>query len=134
MPPTPDDIRRELLRLLAPLDVPAGAIPDTVDRDAGYPFWGVRGDVLFFTAHERGRPTFLDETHDLRELLYWICRSVVRGLADEAARRSSRRKDQRRARFAREAELLDVVDPAWGARRRAEHAEILARYPFRDRG
>lgn len=136
MTPTVEEIRAALAPCLERLRAAAGALPrivaDTTNMDAGYPFWGVEGDVLFFTAHERGAPTFRDETTVLDELLYWICRDAVRQLAGEAAVRSSRRKDQRRARFAREEELLHAIDPEWGDRCRAEHAAILERYPYRD--
>lgn len=86
-----------------------------------------------YVVTERGRELERRTTEDEDELLYWLMSDVTQGVAIQlASRRRFRPRDSRRVWFAKDAELLGRLRPEWGDRKRAEYAQVLSKYPFRD--
>jgi hypothetical protein len=91
------------------------------------------GGVYALVGTDRGVETVRDETRDLDELLYWIARGEASGRASQFELENRHpTNDQRRIWFAKAEEELGNVSDDWAERRRAEHAAILQKYPFRD--
>jgi hypothetical protein len=90
-------------------------------------------DRYHWVTVERGRELERRTTADLDELLYWIFSSITWDLAS-AYEMNHRRGgvDTRRLLFAKHIELLDGLDIAWGSRKWAELAAIVAQHPFAD--
>lgn len=87
-----------------------------------------------YVVTERGRELERRTAKDEDELLYWLIGDVTRGIAIQLeSRRLIRTGDPRRQWFATDVEMLSRLRPEWGERRRAEYAQILSKYPFRDK-
>lgn len=110
-------------------------IPDGVNRDAGYPFVRIEGDVFLYLAYERGRETVRMETRDLDELLWFVFHNVTRQLAMTrvVAGLRDRRKDSRRRWFPRWVALMTELRPEWGLRTQSHIDDVLAQSPYHDR-
>ncbi|HST58310.1 MAG TPA: Imm63 family immunity protein [Longimicrobium sp.] len=86
-----------------------------------------------YVVTERGKELERRTTEDEDELLYWLISDVTQGVAIQLeARRRIRGQDSRRQWFAKDVELLSKLRPEWGDRKRAEYAQVLSKYPFRD--
>lgn len=108
-------------------------VASEVDRDAGYPFFRVEGDLLVYAARERGRETMRQETSDPDELVFWVISDVARELAiDREARRRRRGRDGRRQWFADWEARMRRLRPDWGDRVHAHVEDVLRRSPYRD--
>lgn len=82
---------------------------------------------------ERGHENEHLITTDLDELLYRVFDGVTFELACRYELKHRKwGKDSRRILFACQEELLSWLNPAWGERRKREHEQILAQYPFED--
>jgi len=110
-------------------------LPDFENRDAGYPFVRIEGDVFVYLAHERGRETFRRESTDLDDLLWFVFHDVTREMARARgfARLRAPGKDSRRSWFPRWVDLMTGLRPEWGARTQAHVDAVLAQSPYRDR-
>lgn len=87
-----------------------------------------------YVVTERGKELQRRTAKDEDELLYWLMNDVTRGVAMRIeSRRRIRNQDSRRQWFAKDVELLSQLRPEWGDRKRAEYAEVLTKYPFRDK-
>lgn len=89
-----------------------------------------------YVVTERGSELHRRVAKDDDELLYWLLDDVTWGISHRSrVPFLSRlfRKDPRRHRFALHVELLERLDPAWAERRERHYAELLERYPFRDK-
>jgi hypothetical protein len=110
-------------------------VPDTVSRDAAYPYWRLQGDTLVYAARERGRELFRRETTSFDELLYWVCKDIsweVAGAYELAHR--IRGEDSRRQMFGHWVALMAGLRPEWGERVGRYVADVLAEAPYRDEG
>ncbi len=87
-----------------------------------------------YVVTERGRELERRTAEDEDELLYWLIGDVTKGVAIQlASRKLFRHGDSRRDWFAKDVELLGKLRAEWGDRRRAEYAQVLGKYPFRDK-
>ncbi len=108
-------------------------IPSTENIDGGYPFYREEGGRLVYRVRERGRDVIEDAAEDVEDLVRRIMAGVVFDLAcAHVARHPRPREDSRRQLFALTEEWLTAMDPAWGARERERHTEILRGNPFSD--
>ena len=84
---------------------------------------------------ERGTEFERTTSADAGEIAFLACRDMAFEIACErdAADRSPG-TDARRRIFARQLELMRLLDPAWEARERAEIDRILEEYPYEDGG
>jgi hypothetical protein len=94
----------------------------------------VVGNEYHYVVTERGSEFERRKTNDKNELLYWFVADVTHALAGYFEL-THRIKGQsfRRLLFQKQIELLEQVNPAWAARRKAEITEILAKHPYDDR-
>jgi hypothetical protein len=116
------------------LGVPKDRFPyQTRPTDDGSPHVEISNDHYDFVVTERGRELERRSTQDADELLYWLLESVTFTLAgDFEVNHRVPGQDCRRLLFAKQVELLQGLDPAWGQRRMREHDRILHEHPFRD--
>lgn len=86
-----------------------------------------------YVVTERGKELQRRTAKNEDELLYWLMSDVTSGVAMRLGSRIRfGKQDSRRQWFAKDVELLGELRPEWGDRKRAEYAEILGKYPFRD--
>lgn len=82
---------------------------------------------------ERGQELERKTTSNLNELLYWIFNDVTFTMAcDYELKNREKGKDFRRIMFAKQEELLGILDKNWKVKQINEHNEILKRNPFDD--
>jgi hypothetical protein len=135
---TIEAIQAEVDRYVARLDLRRARrrphVADHVNRDAGYPFFAIEGDLLVYTAFERGNPTMRRETRDPDELVFWVVSDVARQLAiDHEVRHRRQHEDSRRQWFADWEARVTALRPDWGRRVHDHVAAILLAAPYRDR-
>jgi len=87
-----------------------------------------------FVVNERGIEHERRITTDLDELLYWIFEVITSSMATDFERRHRvEGQDSRRLWFAKQEELLGLLNPEWRERKRSHHSEILKDHPFTDK-
>jgi hypothetical protein len=129
------EVKAEIDRRAAILGASGEMLPTYgVSRDFGYPHIEVDQAGYHYVVVERGKELKRITTPLLDELLYHVFESVSFSLAGrfEVQHRIAR-QDSRRQMFQHQVELLDTLDPAWAARCRAQHLQILEQNPFHDR-
>jgi hypothetical protein len=86
-----------------------------------------------YVVAERGSETLRHTSHILDEILFDVFQGVTFEMAcDYELAHRIEGPDFRRIVFDQQEALLARLSPAWAERRRREHAQILATYPFID--
>ena len=86
-----------------------------------------------FVISERGTEYERKITSDLNDLMYWIFSGVTFSMAcDYELKNRIEDKDSRRIMFAKQEELLGLLNKDWEERERNEHKSILINNPFDD--
>jgi hypothetical protein len=89
--------------------------------------------LYHFVISERGTEYDRKITSDLNDLMYWIFSSVTFSMAcDYELQNRIEDKDSRRIMFAKQEELLELLNKDWAEKERKEHQSILCSYPFDD--
>lgn len=89
--------------------------------------------LYHFVISERGTEYERKITSDLNDLMYWIFSGVTFSLAcDYELKNRVEDKDSRRIMFAKQEELLGILNKDWEERERKEHESILINNPFDD--
>lgn len=89
--------------------------------------------LYYYVISERGQEYERKITSDLNDLLYWIFSSVTFSMAcDYELQHRIADKDGRRIIFAKQLELLGILNKEWQEKEAEEHACILTNYPFDD--
>lgn len=103
-------------------------------KDFAHPHIELDNDGLYnYVVVERGQEWTRKATSDLNELLYWIYNSVTFSMAsDYELKNRIEDKDARRIMFAKQEELLGILNENWREKQMMEHKQILERYPFDD--
>ena len=91
------------------------------------------GRTYAYVVTERGEEVERRETNDRDQLLYWLVSDTTREAAQryELTHRAARR-DFRRLLFEKHVELLKGIRAVWGARKRQEYDDVLAKHPYID--
>ncbi len=86
-----------------------------------------------YVISERGNEYERKTTSDLNDLLYWIFASVTFSMAcDFELKNRIEEKDSRRIMFAKQEELLGLLNENWKKKERKDHQSILENNPFDD--
>jgi len=86
-----------------------------------------------YVISERGNENERNITSDLDELLYWIFADVTFSMSSEYELKNRiDEKDCRRIMFAKQEELLGILNNEWEEKERKEHQSILKIHPFDD--
>ena len=86
-----------------------------------------------YVISERGDEYERKITSDLNDLLYWIFASVTFSMAcDYELKNRIENKDFRRIMFAKQEELLGLLNKDWEEKEKKEHQSILYNNPFDD--
>lgn len=129
------DIKKTVEELASKINAPGNLLPDYGrTRDGAYPH--IEADAagfLHFVVIERGEELERKTTKDLNELLYWIFDSITFSMSvDFELKHRMRRKDSRRIMFARQEELLGILDNSWQQKQQEAHEKIIRKNPFTD--
>ncbi len=102
-------------------------------RDFGHPHIEVDGRGYHYVVVERGEELQRRTTSNLDELLFWIFESITFDMAFRyAAENRIEGRDRRRIGFAKEEELLGLLNPQWAEKEKEIHTDILKMHPFDD--
>lgn len=105
----------------------------TVSVGDGTPHLEFRDDEFHYVIAERGFEFTRRKTSDLDEFLYWFFEAICSKLAfDYELHHRVARKDPRRIAFAKEMELMALINPAWAAKVQDDISNILAASPYSD--
>lgn len=86
-----------------------------------------------YVISERGNEYKRKITSELNDLLYWIFASVTFSMAcDYELKNRVENKDFRRIMFAKQEDLLGLLNKDWEEREKKEHQSILINSPFDD--
>ena len=101
--------------------------------DGALPHLEVDSNGMHYVVVERGQEQLRRTTQEVDELLYWVFASITFSMASSyEVRHRIPNQDFRRLLFAKQAELLHRLNPAWEARRQQELSDILLQAPFSD--
>ena len=129
-----DDIRRATNRLARKIGAGPSLLPTYASSDhSGRPHFEFDGEAYYYVICERGEEYDRKRTLDPKEVLLWAFDSVTSNLAFafELENRVSR-QDSRRIAFAKQIELLEILDESWAKAVSEQHLWILAEHPFDD--
>jgi hypothetical protein len=91
------------------------------------------GCFYHYVSCERGRENERRIASGEDEILYWLLSDVVFSVAcDFELKHRVKGKSSRRLLFAKELELMRVLNVQWEARKRKEINEVIAKAPFDD--
>ena len=128
------EIEQRIRRLAARIGAADRELPTFgYSEDGARPHVEVTAQRLHYVVVERGEELERRTTRDVDELLWQVFADITFSLAGrfELAHRVPG-QDSRRARFAKQVELLETLSPVWAKRRSEEHTVILASHPFDD--
>ena len=113
------------IHLLPTISTPIGDATPNIEVD--------NSGLYHFVISERGTEYERKITSDIDELMYWIFSGVTFSMAcDYELNNRIEDKDSRRIMFAKQEELLGVLNRDWQERERKEHESILINNPFDD--
>lgn len=128
------EIKAEVDRLAAKIDAPENLLPTYgTSRDFAYPHIEVDSRFYYYVVVERGQELDRKWAPFLDQLLEWIFVGVTSQMAGtyELAHRVES-EDFRRIWFARQIELLTLLNSDWATREDERHKGILRQCPFSD--
>lgn len=134
-------LRRRVQHLARRIEAPAHRLPafgtsfDAATLLQHETWLIVDGKGYAYVINDSGRDLRTIRRAIVGDLLYHVFEDITFGMASdwEVSHRVAG-KDQRRALFQRQEELMHRLDPAWAERLRSEHARVLAAHPFEDGG
>ena len=101
--------------------------------DGAHPHIEVDGRGMHFVVVERGQELERKTTSDPNELAFWVFQSVTFDMAVAFELRNREEgKDNRRMMFAKQRELMELIDSTWRKRLEMYHEQVLKKYPFDD--
>jgi Immunity protein 63 len=101
--------------------------------DFAHPSVDVDADGYHYVVVERGVEIRRESTNDLDQLLFWIFEDVSFSMAiRKIGAANAGNRDQRRAYFVRQVELLNKLKPEWGEAILQKQTDILEKFPFDD--
>jgi hypothetical protein len=106
----------------------------TTRQDDGGGHLEIVDERFHYVFTERGMENERRVTESEDEILYWLASDAV--LSEASTFEVHHRvpgQSFRRLLFAKAIELMNLMNPAWGDRKRAEIDAILSKHPFDDR-
>jgi hypothetical protein len=135
MKPTLEDIKVLVDKLAEIINAPGYLLPTYgYSNDGAQPHIEVdKNGELYYVVVERGQELRRDFALDTNDLLYRIFADITFTMACEHELEHRRlTEDCRRRIFAKQEELLGVLEEEWRVRERKNHDQILKSYPFND--
>jgi hypothetical protein len=116
------------------IGAPATILPTYGRTDDGArPHVEIRDGELFYVIVERGEELKRVRTVEIDHLLYLIFSDVTFSMAVKFEyKHRNALQDFRRILFAKQEELLGLLNPAWREKEQMAHQTILSEYPFDD--
>jgi hypothetical protein len=133
--PTLKAVEAIVRNLAKKIDSPSHFLP-TYGRSeqSGRPHIEIIGQAYNYVVAERGTEFNRKETAEIGELLYWIFNSVTFSMAcDYELSHRVKGQDFRRILFQKQIELMEILDPAWGAQMKEEKEHFVEKHPFVDK-
>jgi hypothetical protein len=125
--------RAEVARLASIIDAPARRLPAFSSTGSPETWLEIDDHGFHVLFDDSGRELVRTTYGTMDEMLYHVFQSVTFSMAsDVELKLRLRGVDSRRQLFQVQEQLMDRLSPAWGARKRAEHAQILSKHPFDD--
>jgi len=135
MTKTVDEIQELVNKLAEKINAPSHYLPTfSTPKGDATPNIEIDSSGLYnYVISERGSEFERRITSDLNDLLYWIFASVTFSMAcDYELKNRVENKDFRRIMFAKQEELLGILDKSWEEKESEEHQAILVNSPFDD--
>ena len=128
-------IRKQVDLIAELISAPKNSLPTYgYSRDMAYPHIEIdKFGRLHYVVIERGQENERFTTTDLDELLYRIFDSITFSMAcDYELKNRIENQDFRRIMFAKQEELLGMINPLWKHKYQTEQQRILEKHPFDD--
>ena len=128
-------IKNQVDKIADLISAPIDSLPTYgYSRDMAYPHIEIDSlGRLHYVVIERGQEFKRLTTTNLDELLYWIFDSITFSMAcDYELKNRIENQDSRRIMFAKQEELLAIINPLWKDKHHLEHLKILEDHPFDD--
>jgi len=129
-------IKKQVDNIADLISAPTKSLPTYgYSRDMAFPHIEIdRLGRLHYVVIERGQENERLTTTNLDELLYWIFYGITFSMACEyeLKNRIEENQDFRRVMFAKQEELLGIINPLWKDKHQIEHQRILEKHPFDD--
>lgn len=101
--------------------------------DLAQPYVLLDHDGYHYIITERGRELQRFSTKDYGQLLFYIFKDITASIAlNFEANNRVKKKDPRRLSFAKQEELMGVLNPQWKSECQILHQQLLEEYPFDD--
>ena len=133
---TLDDIKAMVDALAKKINAPPYLLPTYGSTiDGAHPHIEIDGsDRLYYVVVERGQELKRDLAGDTNDLLYGIFAGITFSMAcNFEAKHRIPNEDFRRQLFAKQEELLGMLNEEWRIRKQKEHREVLLTHPFEDK-
>ncbi len=116
------------------IKVPKGLYPTFGSSiDFGHPHIEVDRNGYHYVVVERGIEHEKRTTQDIDELMYWVFKAITFSMAsDYELHNRIPNQDFRRLLFAKQIELIKIINPAFFERLEKEKNEILKQHPYED--
>ncbi len=127
-------LRKKYQRLAKKLGAPEAfhKFYESAQHD-GNPHVEYEGNEFIYVVTERGMRYKERRSTNQNEILYWLVADVTWAMASSYELRNRiAGQDFRRQLFAKDIELMENIDPAWGQRKRDHYARILENNPYDD--
>lgn len=127
-------LRERYIALARQIRAPASLVQfHETPTDSGAPHIEYEGGDLCYVITERGEELERRRTKDPDTVLYWLLSSLTFQMAcDHAMQHRQPGMDFRRPLFAKQLELLGLLQSTWRAACDAELNTTLQKHPFRD--
>ncbi len=130
-----EDIKIAVDALAEKIDAPTNLLPTYGRMEfEAHPFIEIDNlGFMYYVISERGKEYERKATDIIECLLYWVFSGVTSNMSfDYANKNRIENQDCRRIAFAKQVELLGVLNDSWRLREIEEHNKILLENPFDD--
>src|SRR5687767_5055449 len=130
-----NEIESAIIEIASRLSVDPVLLPTFgYSEESGRPHIEVTSDRLCYIVRERGHEFSRTCFNSLEDLLFITFKNITLDIAGSyEVRNRIKTQDSRRLIFAKQLDLMDMLNPLWKSKLIEDHNKILSTHPFDDR-